>query len=159
MSAPASKRRLLLPKVLFALVIAAIALVVAYATLRKPEWKIPADANKLKNPVPPSQEALKAGRELFLDKCSQCHGEEGKGDGSDAMMYDPPPADLTDTKRMLPQADGELFYKISNGKKPMPAFKKRLTEDQRWHLVLLVRSFTQKPAAAPEEKPGAAPSR
>jgi hypothetical protein len=28
----------------------------------------------------------------------------------------------------------------------MPSFKKRLTEDQRWGLVLLVRSFSAPPA-------------
>ena len=33
----------------------------------------------------------------------------------------------------------------------MPAFKKRMTEDQRWQLVLLVRSFAQK-SAAPDKK-------
>jgi hypothetical protein len=32
----------------------------------------------------------------------------------------------------------------------MPAFKKRMTEDQRWQLVLLVRSFGAPPA---EKKP------
>ena len=42
---------------------------------------------------------------------------------------------------MSATTDGELFYQISEGRKPMPAFKKRLTEEQRWQLVLLVRSF------------------
>jgi hypothetical protein len=37
----------------------------------------------------------------------------------------------------------------------MPAFKRRMTEDQRWELVLLVRSFAQK-TAAPDKKSGAA---
>jgi mono/diheme cytochrome c family protein len=37
--------------------------------------------------------------------------------------------------------DGEIFYQISQGRKPMPGFKKRLTEEQRWQLVLYVRSF------------------
>jgi len=31
--------------------------------------------------------------------------------------------------------DGELFYKISEGHRPMPSFKKRFTEEQRWQLV------------------------
>ena len=50
--------------------------------------------------------------------------------------------------------DGEIFYQISEGRKPMPSFKKRLTEDQRWGLVLLVRSFSA-PSASPiqEKKP------
>ena len=44
--------------------------------------------------------------------------------------------------------DGELFYKLSEGHKPMPSFKKRLSEDQRWRLVLLLRSFARTPGAA-----------
>jgi hypothetical protein len=40
---------------------------------------------------------------------------------------------------MSPQSDGELFYKISEGRRPMPEFKTKLTEEQRWQLVLLMR--------------------
>jgi hypothetical protein len=43
--------------------------------------------------------------------------------------------------------DGALFYQISQGRKPMPSLKRRMTEDQRWQLVLLIRSF-----AAPVSK-------
>ncbi|MGB9467694.1 MAG: cytochrome c, partial [Candidatus Acidiferrum sp.] len=59
----------------------------------------------------------------------------------DATLYYPSPASFTDAKRMNTASDGELFYQISEGRKPMPAFKKRLTEEQRWQLVVLVRSF------------------
>jgi hypothetical protein len=34
----------------------------------------------------------------------------------------------------------------------MPSFKSRTTEDQRWQLTLLVRSFSQK-MTPPEKKP------
>jgi len=50
---------------------------------------------------------------------------------------------------MSQATDGELFYKISEGKKPMPVFKNKLTEDQRWELVLLIRSFAQPVSPAP----------
>jgi len=53
--------------------------------------------------------------------------------------------------------DGELFWKISEGRRPMPEFKKRLTEEQRWQLVNYVRTFAPKPAPAP--KPTPAPSK
>ena len=65
------------------------------------------------------------------------------------MMYDPPPADLTDAAKMNKVTDGEIFYQITVGRKPMPSFRKRLTEEQRWQLVLLVRSFAAQPAAVP----------
>jgi hypothetical protein len=38
--------------------------------------------------------------------------------------------------------DGALFYEVSEGRRPMPEFKTRMTEEQRWQLVLLMRSFS-----------------
>ena len=94
-----------------------------------------------------------------MDECAQCHGERGKGDGPEAMMHSPTPADLTDAGHMNTVTDGEIFYQISEGRKPMPSFKKRLTEDQRWGLVLFVRSFSA-PSTSPfqEKKPDAVKS-
>jgi mono/diheme cytochrome c family protein len=86
-----------------------------------------------------------------MDECAQCHGEHGKGDGPEAAMHDPPPSDITDARHMNTVTDGEIFYQISEGRKPMPSFKKRLTEDQRWGLVLRVRSFSA-PSASPIQK-------
>lgn len=146
-------KRRLASKILFALVVAAIGLTIVHAALQRTEWNIPEDAKEMKNPSAPSKDVMKAARDLYLDHCAQCHGETGKGDGSEAMMYDPPPGDLTDAKRMTPQSDGELFWKISEGKKPMPAFKKRLTAEERWQLVLFVRSLSPNPAEAPKPDP------
>lgn len=143
-----------LPKILFALIITVIGLTIVHAARQKTEWNVPEDAKKVKSPIKPSEDVLKSARKLFLDHCAQCHGETGKGDGPDAMMYDPAPGDLTDAKRMASQSEGELFWKISEGKKPMPAFKKRMTEEQRWQLVLFVRSLSA--SSADEPKPDSA---
>ena len=100
------------------------------------------------NPLKSSQVDLPAARKLYLDKCAECHGEAGKGDGPQGKMYDPLPKDLTDASHMNALSDGELFYKISEGHRPMPAFRKRLTEEQRWQLVLFLRSLTAAPSPA-----------
>ena len=132
-----------LPKILFAGLLAVIAITILYAAFNKRDWSwpVPDEAKQLKNPLQPNEAALKSAKTVYQDKCARCHGDTGKGDGKDAERYDPKPADLTDAKRMSGVTDGELFYKISEGKKPMPVFKTRLTEDQRWELVLLIRSF------------------
>jgi mono/diheme cytochrome c family protein len=57
------------------------------------------------------------------------------------MMYDPTPSDLTDPGKMSKLTDGEIYYQITEGRKPMPSFRKRLTEDQRWQMVVFVRSL------------------
>src|SRR5882762_1610772 len=141
----APKRSHALPKAIFLLILAVIAVAIVYSAVNNASrsWPVPEEAKQLKNPLQPTAPALKSAREVYLDKCAHCHGDTGKGDGRDASRYDPKPADLTDAKRMSAVTDGELFYKISEGKKPMPVFKTKLSEDQRWELVLLIRSFAE----------------
>jgi mono/diheme cytochrome c family protein len=134
-------------KILFASLLAIICVVLVYAALQRDKpWVVPEEVKRLKNPLPPSEPTLKAARRIYLDECAQCHGEHGKGDGPEAMMHSRAPADLTDAGRLNTITDGEIFYQISEGRKPMPSFKKRLTEDQRWGLVFLVRSLSAPPA-------------
>ena len=128
-------------KILLACTIGLIFMSIGFAAFQKPSWDAPPEIKQKKNPVASSDAILKEAKAIYADKCSNCHGDTGKGDGSDAMMYDPGPADLTDAKRMTKFTDGELYYKITIGKKPMPSFEKRLSEDQRWGLVILLRTF------------------
>jgi mono/diheme cytochrome c family protein len=153
-----AQRNLKTRKILFGLLLALICIVLVYAAFQRDRpWVVPEEVKKLKNPVAPTESTLKAAREIYTEECAQCHGEQGKGDGPKARLHFPAPADLTDTRHMSAVTDGEIFYQISEGRKPMPSFKNRLTEDQRWGLVLLVRSFSA-PSALPthEKKPDAA---
>ena len=151
-------RKLKTRKILFASLLAIICITLVYGVFQRDKpWVVPEEVKKLKNPLPPSESTLKAARKIYMDECAQCHGEHGKGDGPEATMHSQAPADLTDTRHMNIVTDGEIFYQISEGRKPMPSFKKRLTEDQRWGLVLFVRSFSA-PSALPihEKKDDAA---
>ena len=130
-------------KILLASLLALVCIVLVYAALQRDRpWVVQEEIKKWKNPVPPTESTLKADRGIYVEECAQCHGEGGKGDGPKARLHFPAPADLTDAHRMNSVTDGEIFYQISEGRKPMPSFKTRLTEDQRWGLVLLVRSFS-----------------
>jgi mono/diheme cytochrome c family protein len=138
-----AKRNLKTRKILFASLLALICIVLVYAALQGDRpWVVPEEVKRLKNPIAATESTLRAAREIYVDECAQCHGEQGKGDGPKARLHFPAPADLTDGRRMNSVTDGEIFYQISEGRKPMPSFKTRLTEDQRWGLVLLVRSFS-----------------
>jgi mono/diheme cytochrome c family protein len=149
------KRNLRLRKLLLACTLALILLSIGFAVFQKTPWVVPADAKSLKNPIPPSEANITATKQIYQDRCVNCHGDTGKGDGSEAMMYDPPPADLTNAEKMSKVTDGEIYYQITEGRKPMPSFKKRLTESQRWQLVYLVRSFAGNPTPpADRPKPG-----
>ena len=136
-------------------VLGLICLSIVLAALHKTPWAVPEADKQRKNPLTPSDANISAAKPIFSEKCANCHGDKGKGDGSEAMMYDPPPADLTDAAKMNKVTDGEIFYQITVGRKPMPSFRKRLTEEQRWQLVLLVRSFAAQPTATPSAAPPA----
>jgi len=136
-----AQRTLRLRKILFALLLALICIAIIIGVNQNKQWNIPEEDKRRVNPIQPSREVINAARVIYLDKCSQCHGTSGKGDGPDAATYYPSPTNLTDASHINSVTDGEIFYQISQGRKPMPAFKKRLTEEQRWQLVLLVRSF------------------
>jgi mono/diheme cytochrome c family protein len=137
----ATQRDLARRRVLFAILLAVIVIVVVYTAFQNRPWNVPEDAKRMRNPLPPSERALTSARVLYDERCAHCHGATGKGDGKDASQYDPRPTNFSDATRLNTETDGEVFYKISEGKKPMPSFRKRFTEEQRWQLVLLLRSF------------------
>jgi mono/diheme cytochrome c family protein len=104
-------------------------------------WVAPDDAKKVKNPIPPTQETLAAAQQLFADNCLLCHGEKGEGDGPGAKTIKVKPANFTDPKLQASETDGALFWKMSNGRGPMPAWKDELTDQERWQLVGYIRKL------------------
>jgi mono/diheme cytochrome c family protein len=116
-------------------------------------WVAPAADQAKVNPVAPSKEAVKRGRELFLRHCSTCHGKEGKGDGPAAAFGMVTPRDLTSPTVQARMSDGDMFWKLSKGRKVgsdvlMPPGEEKMSSEQdRWKVVLFVRSLlpTQNP--------------
>ncbi len=105
-------------------------------------WQLPPDAAETKNPLTVDAKLIATGKALFKDKCQKCHGPNGKGDGPDADP-DADNMDLTNAKRAERNADGVVFYKISNGRrKPkMPAQKDEMTKEQIWAVVAYAQSL------------------
>jgi len=108
---------------------------------------MPPAAKSRPNPAPATQN-FAATESLYADRCARCHGEQGAGDGSDAKLYKPLPSSLT-SEQVRQSTDGELFWKISKGRRPMPGYENELSEEQRWELVNLLRSFATKTDAPP----------
>jgi len=100
------------------------------------EWKAPADAKAMKNPV----KGVGNAKKNIETNCVTCHGASGKGDGAAAAALPPPkPADWTSPK-VQGEADGELFWKISNGRGAMPPWK-HLPEKDRWEIINYIRTL------------------
>lgn len=125
----------------------------AWADTAATEWKAPARAARKKNPVPADEASVAAGLALYTKHCLSCHGTKGKGDGSAAKALERPPGDLSSAK-MWDQTDGALFWKITEGRKPMPTFATLTTENERWQIVNYVRTLAPKPAASQPSNDG-----
>lgn len=104
-------------------------------------WEAPEEAIRRKNPVAPSRASVRQGAMVYQSNCLACHGQKGDGNGPKRKELPVKPADLTDTRTMSGMTDGEIFWKVSTGRGTMPAFAKRLSEDQRWHLVNYLRAL------------------
>jgi mono/diheme cytochrome c family protein len=145
MTSPARERpRSLWIQVLaLALALAGAAAWLAFRYRDTGPWVVPQAARAMRNPVPATDANIAAGAALYADNCARCHGDRGDGDGPDAKMYRPPPASLAVAMRdgTNGMTDGEIFWKITEGRRPMPSFKKELTDEQRWQLVNFLRTL------------------
>ena len=124
-------------------IFAAVAAVAILYLTSDTNWKAPPDAIVRPNPVPYSEFSFAAGKTIYAVRCASCHGDNGDGKGSEAGRYATKPQDLRDAKVMQAMTDGELFWKISVGHRPMPGFKNRLSEDERWKVIDFIRTFSQ----------------
>lgn len=102
-------------------------------------WVAPASSKKLKNPYS-GKSSIKKGQAIYKMRCTVCHGDKGKGDGPGAKALNPKPADHT-SKSTQSQTDGELFWKISEGRGAMVSWKLILSKEDRWNLVNFIRTL------------------
>src|SRR5512145_3494511 len=127
---------------LLAVVAAMATMVVAAGTgavWAQGEWKAPAEAKAVKNTV----KGVGSAKKNIETNCVPCHGASGKGDGPAAAALPPPkPADWTSSK-VAAESDGELFWKISNGRGAMPPWK-HLPDNDRWDIVNYIRTLQKK---------------
>jgi len=109
------------------------------------EWIVPARAAKKKNPVTMDDASFAKGKALYVKECLSCHGQTGKGDGPAAKQLEKSPGDLSNAK-LWEQTDGALFWKITEGRKPMPSMEKAFTEEERWQVINYTRTLAPKPS-------------
>jgi len=105
-----------------------------------------ARAKRKVNPVAADANSIATGKRIYQKECLDCHGPTGKGDGPGAADLKVKPADLT-ALDPAEHSDGELFWKISVGNKPMPGYEKLLPEESRWHVVNYLHTLNSKGGA------------
>src|SRR5713226_1307597 len=75
----------------------------------------------------------------FDAQCAKCHGKDGRAKSLHAKHVHA--RDMTDASWQNEVTDERLFNSITKGKGKMPAFGKKLSEDQIDALVRYVRQF------------------
>jgi len=85
------------------------------------------------NPYAGNAEAIAAGRNLFLNNCAKCHGENAQGKGSRPSLR---------SERVQGATDGEIAWIVKNGNlyKGMPSWG-GLPEQERWQIIAYLRSL------------------
>ena len=101
-------------------------------------WVAPARASSRANPLQPTTDVVKHGKELFHRDCEQCHGKAGRGDGPQSFSLEKHPADLA-SEKVQSQADGAFFWKMTEGRGVMP--KATLGDKDKWSVILYIRSL------------------
>lgn len=103
--------------------------------------------------------SIDRGTALFADKCTACHGLQGKGDGPLAKTLPKKPVDLLTEPHTSQHTVGDFYYWITTGFSEfgMPPFGGQLSEDDRWDLVNFLhangRGYMSRPLR-PEVFPG-----
>ncbi len=118
-------------------VLACVASLVAQSVReRDPAWTAPSKAAAKSNPLADQPALVAGGRKLYAQRCTSCHGDEGRGTDRG------PSLEAADVQA---QADGEFFWKITTGNTHggMPSFS-FLPEAQRWQLVMHLRALGRK---------------
>jgi thiosulfate dehydrogenase len=100
------------------------------------------------NPVAPTEENLAAGARLYLDHCGGCHGVPSNPDSDFVRSFNPPAPGFFQDAPDMPE--NQNFYVIQHGIRwsAMPAWAKRLTDQQAWQVVTFLSNIQKLPPAA-----------
>jgi mono/diheme cytochrome c family protein len=155
MQRPTNKSRTGLIVAIVVIFILAVTVAIVAIHSAHTRWNAPPDVKARPNPVPATNASIAAGMMTYDDRCVSCHGDKGDGNGKRAPKLSVQPTDFTDAEDMARLTDGDLFWRMTVGRRPMPAFKGRLSEQERWELVDYIRTFAAPHAPATAAAPPA----
>ena len=98
------------------------------------------------NPVQASADSIKRGEQIYLQRCTGCHGKKADGKGPNSLDIQPRPRNLRNADFMSSISDRRLFESILYGVQgtAMPPWVDYgLTQKEVGDLVNYLRSFNQ----------------
>jgi mono/diheme cytochrome c family protein len=98
----------------------------------------------LVNPFLKSSETLSRGKLIYTTFCIGCHGIAGEGDGRlfKSGLYPLKPLTLSG-ESAVKLKDGEIYHTITLGIRSMGAHGSQIRPDDRWKLVLYIRTLQE----------------
>ena len=98
-----------------------------------------------KAPVKVSKELVLKGKEQYGIHCAVCHnkvgtGVDAKGENAIVKAGYTQPTNLSD-ERIVNHTDGELYDVITNGRRSMWGYGKRIKPEDRWAIVTYIRAI------------------
>ena len=100
-------------------------------------WQPPSDTNPF---AATDRAAVERGALVFANYCQPCHGADAKGKGPVVEHGFAPPPNLSRSQTQ-DKTDKELWEVVTNGIRTMPPYGPQLSHDDRWKVILHVRSF------------------
>jgi mono/diheme cytochrome c family protein len=91
------------------------------------------------SPTDYSVQSIAVGADLYAQRCADCHGPRGRGDGPAAKDLQPPPPDLT-RFQVHAQPDGNLYWWITHGIGAMPPFAADPGDISPWNLINFIHA-------------------
>jgi mono/diheme cytochrome c family protein len=94
--------------------------------------------------APSDQPGSARGRVIYEQRCLDCHGPEGRGDGSKALSLSPRPGNLVSAATSA-KSDQDLLKIIANGRPrtAMPAWKDELSDEEQRDVLAYIRSLVR----------------
>jgi mono/diheme cytochrome c family protein len=100
-------------------------------------WTPPGDTNPF---AATDRGAVDRGKTVFTNFCQPCHGADALGKGPVVLHGFPPPPPLM-RGQTQGKSDAELFGVVTKGVLTMPPYASQLSYEDRWKVILYVRSF------------------
>ena len=108
-------------------------------------------APQVQNPIPPTEENLRAGARLYRDKCADCHGRPDNPESDLGRAFYPRVPQFV--KDLPDMPENQNFYIVKHGIRwtGMPAWGYIMTDAEIWRVVTFLSHMQNLPPAVKEE--------
>jgi thiosulfate dehydrogenase len=106
------------------------------------------NAGTVQDPLPVTDDNLRAGAKAYREQCAVCHGLPGQARSMIAAGMFPPPPQLLEGHGVTDDPEGTTFWKVTNGIRlsGMPRFD-AMAETARWQVTMFLKHADKLPPA------------